>query len=99
MKTRKALHSAVYDKHSLPVLAGVRAGEFGAVFEVHGVVVVPAAAPDPAVPFEHLHQLQGEHVAVGDAPLPFPVPVPRPVRGVALELEQNFPLSQGSSSY
>ena len=37
--------------------------QLGAVFKMHGVVVIPAPAPDEAVLFEHLDDLHRDLVA------------------------------------
>src|SRR5262245_50296516 len=39
--------------------------QLGPVLEMHGVVVIPAAAPDEAVPFERAHDLVGNVIPVG----------------------------------
>src|SRR6188768_3698572 len=52
--------------------------DFRPVLEMHRVVVVPLAAPDEAVPLEHLNDLPGNAVPVGIAAVragAVPIPV------------------------
>src|SRR5665213_1733114 len=58
-----------------------RSGQkFRAIFEMHGVVMIPAPAPDKAVTLERRHNLLRHVVSIGRA---FPaVAVPQPVVGI-----------------
>src|SRR5665213_1160551 len=58
-----------------------RSGQkFRAIFEMHGVVMIPAPAPDKAVTLERRHNLFWHVVSVGCAF--FSMPIPQPVIGI-----------------